>query len=77
MGGHVVLRTLADRHPAIDAAVLVAPMLAINSAPMPAFAAEWLASFFSACSAGAVSRPGAADTGLAAPVQSHRLPRPL
>ncbi|MEA3065923.1 MAG: lysophospholipase [Sphingomonadales bacterium] len=48
MGGHVLLRTLADRHPAIDAAVLVAPMLAINSAPIPPFAAEWLASFFSA-----------------------------
>jgi lysophospholipase len=48
MGGHVVLRTLADRHPRIDAAVLVAPMLAINSAPIPHFAAEWLASVFSA-----------------------------
>jgi lysophospholipase len=44
MGGHVLLRTLADRKPAIDAAVLVAPMLMINSAPMPAFAAEWIAS---------------------------------
>ncbi len=48
MGGHVLLRTLADRRPAIDAAVLVAPMLAINSAPVPPFAAEWLASFMSA-----------------------------
>jgi lysophospholipase len=48
MGGHVVLRTLADRHPRIDAAVLVAPMLVINSAPIPLFAAEWLAWFFSA-----------------------------
>jgi lysophospholipase len=44
MGGHVLLRTLADRHPPIDAAVLVAPMLMINSAPLPPFAAEWLAS---------------------------------
>jgi lysophospholipase len=43
MGGHVLLRTLADRHPPIDAAVLVAPMLMINSGPMPAFAAHWLA----------------------------------
>jgi lysophospholipase len=43
MGGHVLLRTLADRHPAIDAAVLVAPMVAINSGPMPPFAAQWLA----------------------------------
>jgi lysophospholipase len=44
MGGHVLLRTLADRHPPIDAAVLVAPMLMINSAPIPPLAAEWLAS---------------------------------
>ena len=44
MGGHILLRTLADRHPAIDAAVLIAPMLAINSGPIPPFAAQWLAS---------------------------------
>jgi lysophospholipase len=44
MGGHVLLRTLAERHPPIDAAVLVAPMLMINSGPLPPFAAEWLAS---------------------------------
>lgn len=44
MGGHVLLRTLADRHPPVDAAVLVAPMLMINSGPMPPFAAHWLAS---------------------------------
>ncbi|MGA9583502.1 MAG: alpha/beta hydrolase [Allosphingosinicella sp.] len=44
MGGHVLLRTLADRHPPIDAAVLIAPMLMINSGPVPSFAAHWLAS---------------------------------
>jgi lysophospholipase len=44
MGGHVLLRTLADRRPAVDAAVLIAPMLMINSGPMPPFAAQWLAS---------------------------------
>ncbi|HYW15925.1 MAG TPA: alpha/beta hydrolase [Allosphingosinicella sp.] len=44
MGGHVLLRMLADRHPPVDAAVLVAPMLAINTGPMPALAAQWLAS---------------------------------
>jgi lysophospholipase len=44
MGGHVLLRTLAERQPPIDAAVLVAPMLMINSGPLPPFAAEWLAS---------------------------------
>jgi len=44
MGGHVLLRALAERKPPIDAAVLVAPMLMINSAPLPPFAAEWIAS---------------------------------
>jgi lysophospholipase len=44
MGGHVLLRTMAERHPAIRGAVLIAPMLMINSAPMPPFAAHWLAS---------------------------------
>lgn len=44
MGGHVLLRALADRHPPVDAAVLIAPMLMINSGPMPPFAAQWLAS---------------------------------
>ena len=47
MGGHVLLRALADRNPAIDAAVLIAPMLMINSGPMPPFAAQWLASMAS------------------------------
>ncbi|HEY0412316.1 MAG TPA: alpha/beta hydrolase [Allosphingosinicella sp.] len=44
MGGHVLLRTLAERRPKLDAAVLVAPMLAINSAPLPPTAAAWTAS---------------------------------
>ncbi len=47
MGGHVLLRTLAEKRPALDAAVLVAPMIAINSAPLPLFGASWLASAFS------------------------------
>jgi lysophospholipase len=55
MGGHIVLRTLADRRPALDAAVLIAPMLAINSSPMPPFAAHWLASF--AATIGWASQP--------------------
>ena len=39
MGGHLLLRTLADKKPALDAAVLVAPMLRVNSAPLsPSFA---------------------------------------
>jgi lysophospholipase len=44
MGGHVLLRALADRRAGADAAVLVAPMLMINSGPMPPLAAQWLAS---------------------------------
>ena len=44
MGGHVLLRTLAERHPPVDSAVLIAPMLMINSGPMPPLAAQWLAS---------------------------------
>lgn len=44
MGGHVLLRTLAERQPSLDAAVLVAPMIAINSGPMPHLGASWLAS---------------------------------
>jgi lysophospholipase len=48
MGGHVLLRTLADRNRPIEAAVLIAPMLMINSGPVPPFAAQWLASTASA-----------------------------
>lgn len=36
MGGHLLLRLLAERSPAIEAAILVAPMIAINAAPVPA-----------------------------------------
>ena len=48
MGGHVLLRALAELKPELDAAVLVAPMIAINSGPMPAWGASWLASAMSA-----------------------------
>ena len=43
MGGHVLLRTLAERKSPIDAAVLVAPMLAINSGPLPPWGATFVA----------------------------------
>jgi lysophospholipase len=39
MGGHLLLRTLIERKPALDAVVLVAPMIVVNSAPIP----SWLA----------------------------------
>lgn len=35
MGGHLLLRTIIDRKPALDAAILTAPMLDVNSAPIP------------------------------------------
>ena len=45
MGGHMLLRTLADRRPALDAAVLVAPMIRVNSAPLSPGLAPWITDF--------------------------------
>jgi lysophospholipase len=39
MGGHILLKTIVERAPALDGAVLVAPMIMVNSGPIPA----WLA----------------------------------
>ncbi|MBV9930564.1 MAG: alpha/beta hydrolase [Alphaproteobacteria bacterium] len=52
MGGHILLRVLAERAPRLEAAVLVAPMIGINSAPMPAFAAAATASLMTAMGMG-------------------------
>jgi lysophospholipase len=35
MGGHLLLRTIIDRKPALDAVILTAPMMEVNSAPIP------------------------------------------
>ena len=35
MGGHLLLRVLAEQRPAFAAAVLVAPMIGINASPVP------------------------------------------
>ncbi|WP_114951974.1 alpha/beta fold hydrolase [Sphingosinicella terrae] len=35
MGGHLLLRLLVDQRRSLDAAVLVAPMIRVNSAPLP------------------------------------------
>ncbi|HEX2762377.1 MAG TPA: alpha/beta hydrolase [Allosphingosinicella sp.] len=70
MGGHVLLRTLAERHPPLDAAVLVAPMLMINSAPLPTFAAWWAASL--AAMAGLGRQPAWHQQAEPAPVGSYR-----
>jgi len=52
MGGHILLRVLAERQPKLDAAVLVAPMIGINSAPVPAAAAAASAAFMTAIGMG-------------------------
>jgi lysophospholipase len=44
MGGHMLLRLTLERPPPIAAAVLVAPMIAVNSAPLP----NWLARLIAA-----------------------------
>lgn len=55
MGGHLVLRLLAERQaPPLDAAVLVAPMLAINSGRVPSALAPMLARL--ACRIGRAER---------------------
>jgi lysophospholipase len=43
MGGHIMLRALAERRVTADAAVLVAPMIGINTSPLPGWAARGIA----------------------------------
>lgn len=43
MGGHLLLRILAERQLSPDAAILVAPMIGINTAPVPVWASQTLA----------------------------------
>jgi lysophospholipase len=45
MGGHLLLRALAERRVAPDAAVLTAPMIEVNSAPLPSVTAGPIAEF--------------------------------
>lgn len=42
MGGHLLLRSLAERRIAPDAAVLVAPMLGFETGPLPVAVAAWI-----------------------------------
>jgi lysophospholipase len=44
MGGHLLLRVLTERKPALAASVLVAPMIRINSGALPTWAAAATAS---------------------------------
>lgn len=48
MGGHLLLRTLAEHRPPIQAAVLVAPMIGINASPIPMWLGRRIARLFSA-----------------------------
>lgn len=70
MGAHLLLRLLVERHPALDAAVLIAPMMRVNSKPIPPVVAPWLA--------GLASRLGWRDRPLAkAPTHGPRRQRAL
>jgi lysophospholipase len=70
MGGHLLLRALAERAVAVDAAVLVAPMLAINSAPVPPVAAMATANLMNAIGFG--THPAWHQATTAAPAGSLR-----
>jgi lysophospholipase len=43
MGGHLLLRALVEQRPALSAAILVAPMIGINTSPAPAWASHTFA----------------------------------
>jgi lysophospholipase len=43
MGGHILLRVLAERRPELEAAVLVAPMVRVEARPLPPRLAGWIA----------------------------------
>lgn len=70
MGGHILLRALAERDLGLDAAVLTAPMLAINSAPVPPLAAAATASFMT--SIGMARHPAWHQSATPAPYGSMR-----
>jgi len=55
MGGHLLLKCIVERRPALDAAVLVAPMIRVNSAPIPAWLAPGVAATM--CRIGMRARP--------------------
>ena len=52
MGGHMLLRLLIERRPPLAAAVLVAPMIDVNSAPLPPWLARIVASAVTAVGLG-------------------------
>ncbi|SNS89472.1 lysophospholipase [Sphingomonas laterariae] len=54
MGGHLVLRLLAERRPQVDAAILLAPMLGFAASGLPAWLARGLSAI--ACRLGLAER---------------------
>jgi len=74
LGGHVLLRAIAERETGretgLGAAVLVAPMLMINSGPVPPWGAEWIASGLSILGLG--RRPAWERTAVKTPTGSIR-----
>lgn len=70
LGGHMLLRLLIERPPAIAAAVLIAPMIDVNSTPLPPRLARIAAS---AVTAAGLGKKGLWKAPLAtAPVGSRR-----
>jgi lysophospholipase len=53
MGGHLLLRALAEGRARFDAVVLVAPMIRVNSGPIPTRLAPLIAAFMSGLGLGA------------------------
>src|SRR3546814_4130708 len=47
IGGHLLLRTIAEHRPALAGAVLVAPMIAFNVTPIPTWLGQRIAGTFS------------------------------
>lgn len=68
MGGHLVLRLLAERRPRVDGVVLLSPMLGFRMGPLAPWAARWIAG--AACALGLARR--AAWGGGARAMPAHR-----
>ena len=70
MGGHLLLRMIAEHRPALQAAVLVAPMIGINTAPLPECVAVSIAQTF--CLLGWSKVPAWRQSERRAPAGSQR-----
>lgn len=70
MGGHLLLRTLIERRPALDAVALVAPMLRVNSAPLSPIVAPLITEFM--CRVGRSGVPVWKSAARPQPPGSHR-----